>query len=128
MIIFFLNLAFCENLTLQCYHFIPKFFFSSGFLADPAKKWPNVFDPDGLFGEYPYLLASSFPFICCFLIFFLIFFKFDSTFDQSVKRRLVNVISLHILFCRQKYQRYFINYMRLVNVIFLQILYDRQKY
>ncbi|RUS76873.1 hypothetical protein EGW08_015364 [Elysia chlorotica] len=62
-----------------------------GFLADPAKKWPGLFDPDGLFGEYPYLLASMFPFISCFLIFFLIFFKFDNTFDTSHKRKSLEI-------------------------------------
>ncbi|GFS02136.1 protein zinc INDUCED FACILITATOR-LIKE 1 [Elysia marginata] len=63
-----------------------------GLLADPVKKWPSVFSADGLFGEYPYLLASLFPFISCFLIFFLIFFKFENTFDESVGKRRESVV------------------------------------
>lgn len=29
-----------------------------GYLAEPAKYYPSVFSPDGIFGEYPYLLPN----------------------------------------------------------------------
>ncbi|CAG5135780.1 unnamed protein product [Candidula unifasciata] len=58
-----------------------------GVLASPAVKWPDVFNKDGLFGQYPYLLPSLFPFVSCFVIFFVIFFKFDETFVVKSSKR-----------------------------------------
>ena len=29
-----------------------------GYLAEPARYYPSIFSPDGLFGEYPYLLPN----------------------------------------------------------------------
>ncbi|CAL1536148.1 unnamed protein product [Lymnaea stagnalis] len=58
-----------------------------GLLASPAIKWPHVFDSDGFFGRYPYLLASLFPFVTCTLIFFVIYFKFDETFIVKSSKR-----------------------------------------
>jgi hypothetical protein len=29
-----------------------------GFLAEPARYYPSVFSPGGLFGKYPYLLPN----------------------------------------------------------------------
>ncbi|XP_050408117.1 uncharacterized protein LOC126823364 [Patella vulgata] len=50
-----------------------------GWLASPAKKYPNLFDPDGFLGMFPYVL----PGISCFTVslfsFAWIFFKFEET-------------------------------------------------
>ncbi|XP_059143751.1 uncharacterized protein LOC131931076 [Physella acuta] len=58
-----------------------------GLLASPAKKWPDAFDEQGLFGRFPYLLASLFPFVTCVLVFIIILFKFDETFVIKSKKR-----------------------------------------
>ncbi|KAI8749281.1 peptide/nitrate transporter [Biomphalaria glabrata] len=57
-----------------------------GLLASPVKKWPHVFDQEGLFGQFPYLLSSIFPFVTCAIIFFVIYFYFDETFVVKSKR------------------------------------------
>ncbi|XP_005103984.2 uncharacterized protein LOC101846752 [Aplysia californica] len=63
-----------------------------GVLASPAVKYPSVFDADGIFGEFPYLLTTLFPLITCILIFLFILVKFDETFVSEVKRKKTTVV------------------------------------
>ncbi|KAH9525490.1 Protein ZINC INDUCED FACILITATOR 1 [Bulinus truncatus] len=64
-----------------------------GLLASPVKKWPNAFDENGLFGQFPYLLSSAFPFVTCCIIFVVVYLKFDETFivksHQRVNQELI---------------------------------------
>ncbi|KAK3084415.1 hypothetical protein FSP39_013236 [Pinctada imbricata] len=50
-----------------------------GLLAAPAKKYPDVFDPDGLFGQFPYLLPSLFVAGACFIVVVIDFFLLPET-------------------------------------------------
>ncbi|BFZ18360.1 hypothetical protein BsWGS_21399 [Bradybaena similaris] len=65
-----------------------------GVLASPAVKWPEAFSEDGLFGHFPYLLSSLFPFVSCFFIFFIIFFKFDETFVVKSSKRTKHELTI----------------------------------
>ena len=55
-----------------------------GIAADPAKKYPQYFPEDGLFGQYPYLLPSVLAGIVCFVPAIVIFFKLPETRHRKI--------------------------------------------
>ncbi|XP_041350173.1 protein ZINC INDUCED FACILITATOR-LIKE 1-like isoform X2 [Gigantopelta aegis] len=54
-----------------------------GFLASPAKKFPQVFDENGFFVDYAFLLPSAVAGLVCLVAFIIIFFTFEETLRKT---------------------------------------------
>ncbi|XP_071094091.1 uncharacterized protein [Haliotis cracherodii] len=53
-----------------------------GFLASPASKYPSVFDPEGFFSRFPFVLPSVAVIVTCAIGFFVVLFQFEETLQK----------------------------------------------
>ncbi|XP_014774827.2 uncharacterized protein LOC106872367 [Octopus bimaculoides] len=60
-----------------------------GFLASPAKKYPNYFDPNGFFGQFPYMLPGAVAFVIAFFVFVVVFLKMPETKSTLLNNSLI---------------------------------------
>lgn len=66
----------------------------SGYIASPAKKYPQHFSQDGVFGRYPYLLASIIASVMCFLPLIMTFFLLPETRHRKKRIVLISEVKL----------------------------------
>ena len=59
----------------------------AGLLAEPAKKYPQVFIQEGLFGQFPFLLSSLSAAVVCLIPFVLVWWLLPETLEKRYKAR-----------------------------------------